>query len=123
MEAYEKENFAVSILGMHCKIISGSKSGYVQRNPRHLAIFNANVCTKTEKIWYGDLDITLDKNELSKLAQALNEDLYVLYEMDGRFKNEESPLIDKHVVRFNPIGDMTIGHLYEFILTDNSYDL
>lgn len=123
MKTSEKEFIALSLLGMCGKMISGSKSGYCQRNPRNLAIFNANVCTQTEKIWFGDLDVTLSKQVLSQLAQKLNEDIYVLYEMDGRFENEQSPLVNRHVVNFTSEGNMKLGSSYAFLLEENRYDL
>lgn len=123
METNEKEFIALSLLGMCGRMISDSKSGYMQRNPRNFAIFNANVCTKIEKIWFGDLDVTLSKQVLSQLAQKLNEDIYVLYEMDGRFENEDKPLIQRHVVNFTSEGNMKLGSSYTFLLEENRYDL
>jgi hypothetical protein len=71
------------------RMISGSKSGYRERYPDNLVVFNANIATKSRgKIWYGDLDVTLDYEKLASVAEALKEDLFVLYEMDGRFENE-----------------------------------
>jgi hypothetical protein len=95
-----KQEKASSILGANGKMISNSKSGYRERNPENLSIFNANICTKNEKIWWGDMDVTKDQNLIGDLAYILNEDLYVLYEMDGRFENEESPKIGNYAVKF-----------------------
>jgi hypothetical protein len=41
------------------------------------------------KVWWGDLDLTLDWERLEKIATALNKSLFVLREMDGRFENEK----------------------------------
>ena len=52
------------------------------------------------KVWYGDLNLTEDYLVLREIAQNLNTDLYVLWEMDGRFGEENKPideLIDKAV--------------------------
>ena len=95
-----KNQKASSVLGMAGAMITESKSGYRERNPENLAIFNANVCTKDEKIWWGDLDVTKSQNLLEDLAYILNEDIYVLYEMDARFENEEAPKIEKFAVKF-----------------------
>jgi hypothetical protein len=58
----------------------------------HVCVFNANVFTGTGgKIWYGDLNLTKDQPMLQAIAKTLGEPLYVLREMDGRFKNEERP--------------------------------
>jgi len=74
------------------RMISGSKSGYRQRFPNNKAVFNANIVTESRgKIWFGDLDLTLDTDQLMKIAEELGESIYVLYESDGRFENEDQP--------------------------------
>lgn len=71
------------------RMISGSKSGYMERNPGNKVVFNANIVIKSRgKVWYGDLDLTLDREDLRFIATDLKEPLYVLYEMDARFENE-----------------------------------
>ena len=73
------------------RMISGSKSGYMSRNPNNNVVFNANIVTKKSgKVWHGDLDITLDIDKLKSVAVKLNEDLYILREMDARFENESA---------------------------------
>ena len=88
-------------LGINGRMLSGSKSGYRDRFPDHIAVFNANVVVKLdgefEKIWYGDVDITLDENALKSVALDADCELYVLREMDGRFEFEDVPKIDKYV--------------------------
>lgn len=91
-----------TILGNHGRMISGSKSSYYQRHPDNLIVFNANVCTDNGKVWYGDLDVTLDSDKLQQAAEVLNCRLYVLYEMDARFDNEDRPRLEKAVVTFTP---------------------
>jgi hypothetical protein len=72
------------------RMISGSKSGYKEKYPDNKVVFNANIVTRSRgKIWYGDLDLTLDTEKLQQIATALAEPLYVLYEMDARFENED----------------------------------
>jgi hypothetical protein len=80
---------AASHLGFPGRMISASKSGYKERNPDCLVIFNSNVCTEKGKIWWGDLDVTKSKDALSELAKETGETIYVLFEMDGRFEHEE----------------------------------
>ena len=46
------------------------------------------------------MDVTLSQTFIADLAYILSEDLYVLYEMDGRFENEEKPRVDKYAVKF-----------------------
>lgn len=91
----KEEYFADSILGIKGRMVGGSKSIYSYDNPDNYVIFNANVYTIKEKIWYGDLDITLDAKKLFELSTKLNDVLYIFYEMDGRFDNENKVDYDK----------------------------
>jgi hypothetical protein len=73
------------------RMISGSKSYYRDSYPDHTVVFNGNIVTKKRgKIWYGDLDVTLDFDNLKGVADELGEDLYILREMDARFDNENA---------------------------------
>jgi hypothetical protein len=72
----------------YSRMISASKSTYKQNHPQNRVIFNANIVTDNGKIWYGDLDLTISEKELMSISGELSQDLYVLYEMDGRFENE-----------------------------------
>lgn len=87
-------DIAKEVLGHNGKMVSGSKGQYRWDNPTNLVAFNANVCTSTGKIWYGDLDLTVEEPQLLKLAARLGTEIYVLYEMDARFGHEEAPRID-----------------------------
>ena len=59
----------------------------------HVCVWNANVITEScGKVWFGDLDLTLDKSTLKMIAIEINEPLYVLREMDARFGTENNPL-------------------------------
>jgi len=81
-EVFEKHEYYVS------RMLSGSKSGYVQAHPDNLVIFNGNiVIEKHGKIWYGDIDVTLDEEKLQVIANELCRDLYILSEHDARFEN------------------------------------
>jgi hypothetical protein len=101
--------FAGIHLGLPGRMISGSKSGYRQRFPHNLTVFNANLCTESEKIWWGDIDLTFDYEKLEILANAIDKKIYVLYEMDGRFENEEKPRLDQATVVFSPDTPYEIG--------------
>jgi hypothetical protein len=48
-------------------------------------------------VWWGDLDLRLDKPALEKVARRLRCRLYVLRELDGRFKNADQ--VHSKVVR------------------------
>jgi hypothetical protein len=71
------------------RMLSGSKSRYKEANPHNEVYFNANVFTSEGKLWWGDLDITIDAEKLQNIAEAMETKLYVLREMDGRFENED----------------------------------
>jgi hypothetical protein len=87
------------------RMISGNKT-----SPKgHICVFNANVCTRSRgKIWFGDIDITADAEDLRKLAAKEGEEIYILRERDGRFINEAEPLLNKSVARIAPDGTITV---------------
>lgn len=76
----------------YSRMISFSKSFYRENFPNNEVYFNANIFIidkkKAHKIWYGDLDLTIDEKVLKKIAKEIKYDLYILREMDGRFGNE-----------------------------------
>ncbi len=72
------------------RLLSYSKSVYRGRYPENEVYFNANIFVLGEgKIWYGDIDVTLEKEKLERIARSIGKDLFILREMDGRFENEE----------------------------------
>ncbi len=74
------------------RMIGGSKMFYREEHPDDLIVFNANVLMPGYgKVWFGDLNLTEDYLVLREIAQNLNTDLYVLWEMDGRFGEENKP--------------------------------
>jgi len=83
------------------RMIGGVKWEYTEQHPDDLIVFNANVLMPGYgKVWYGDLNLTEDYKTLKKIAESLNTDLYVLWEMDARFGEEMKPLnelLDKAV--------------------------
>jgi hypothetical protein len=85
--------------------ISGSKTC-----PKgHVCVFNANVVTAGKrKVWFGDLDLTADKDALSKYAIGLGEDIYVLREKDARFASEANPNLDLAVASITASGVFTL---------------
>ena len=103
------ENLLNERLGWPGKMIAFSKSGYKDANPNNLVVFNSNVCTDEGKIWWGDIDLTLSKEDLIAVAMESGKTVYVLYEMDGRFENEDSPKIEKAVVKFLPDGSFELN--------------
>lgn len=104
---------ATQILGWNGAMISGSKSGYIQRNPKNMAIFNSNVIamgSQPEKIWYGDLDVTMSLEKLKTLAETIGTEVRVLREMDARFEYEEKPNVKKFVISVQPDGSYELGN-------------
>jgi hypothetical protein len=83
------------------RMIGSSKTGYKNEHPDDLIIFNANVLmSDVGKVWHGDLNLTEDYLVLNGIAKSLNTTLYVLWESDGRFGEENKPLtalLDKAV--------------------------
>jgi hypothetical protein len=75
------------------RMLSGTKWGYQERHPEDLIIFNANVLMKDMgKVWYGDLNLTQDYMLLKSIADSLDTTLYILWESDGRFGEENKPI-------------------------------
>ena len=44
------------------------------------------------KVWYGDLNLTKDYIVLKSIAHSLDTTLYILWESDGRFGEENKPI-------------------------------
>lgn len=108
-------------LGPPGRLISWSKSGYSERHPSHVAIFNANVALSPAiKVWHGDLDLTLDEPLLLDLARRTGRIVYVLYERDGRFEHEEAPLVADAVFSADPSGHTRYQHEWHERARDGS---
>lgn len=77
-------------------MISFSKTAYLQKHPKNEVCFNANLFLengkKAEKIWYGDIDITLSGEIIQNIANEEQVNLYILREHDGRFEKEKQTL-------------------------------
>jgi hypothetical protein len=72
------------------RMIAKHKDCYSREHQGELVIFNANVLTKTHgKIWYGDINVTEDFDNLKNIADQLEEDLYILMEGDARYGYEK----------------------------------
>lgn len=93
------------------RMIGGSKSGYMEMHPDNNVVFNANIIIPSKgKVWHGDLDVTLDEENLKKVAKALEEDLYILGEHDARWGHENDPIKvlmskAKHIIKYEENGD------------------
>ena len=91
-------------LGAPGRMVGLSKSAYRAANPRNLAVFNANVCFPGGKVWWGDVDLTIEEHSLEALAAHTEETVYVLYESDGRFQREADPTLERAVYSVTPDG-------------------
>jgi len=96
-------------VGLIGRMISGSKSGYIRTNPDNFVVFNANICTANQKVWWGDLDLTTSKGALISTAIAIDEDIYVFYEMDARFEMEDKFKLTDAVAIFHADGTYEVG--------------
>lgn len=87
------------------RMLSHSKSFYREQNPDNEVYFNSNIFVLGEgKIWYGDLDVTNDKDSLERIASSIGKDLFILREIDGRFDNEnlkDSEIINRAVCKIS----------------------
>jgi hypothetical protein len=71
----------------------GSKLEYSNNHVDDLVVFNANILMPNiGKVLYADVNLTEDYLILQQIAQSLNTTLYVLWEMDARFGNENKPM-------------------------------
>ena len=95
-------------LGPVGRMIPYSKTAYMDVHSDHAVVFNANVCFQGGKVWWGDIDLTEDEPELTRLAAATGEIVYVLSEADGRFENEDAPLLDRADFSVTPSGQTSI---------------
>jgi hypothetical protein len=109
MNLKDSSKIATDILGFPGRLISGSKSTYKSSYPENLVVFNSNLCTEKGKIWYGDVDVTLDLEKLTEIAFKIQEKIYLLYEMDARFENEETPRLEKFVIAITPDGKQVLS--------------
>jgi hypothetical protein len=111
---------AEELLGPVGRMIATSKSRYRERFPDHAAVFNANVCLGSVKVWYGDLDLTNDEAPLVQLAHRLGGSVYVLFEPDGRFKHEAAPLVDQAVFQTTSCGRAIFDDRHFYRAADQS---
>lgn len=107
----------VEFLGIRSNLL-GSKTTYRNNNPNNLIVFNSNLYIKYKheyiKVWYGDIDITKKYQELIHLYQDIKLPFYILYEMDGRFNNEDQPNIDRHLIRVDSNGIQLGSQWHEY---------
>ncbi|HWH24329.1 MAG TPA: hypothetical protein VNW68_05480 [Candidatus Limnocylindria bacterium] len=85
------------------RLISWSKSWYRELFPDHLVLSNASITDASgRRLWWGDLDASVDEEKLVALARALERRLFVFYEAHFR-----DPLpIERAALVFEPTGEV-----------------
>lgn len=87
------------------RMFSGSKAAYMGQHPNNRVFFNACLFDKdNQQIWFGDVDLTLDKENLQNLANEIGT-IYVTSEYPFRWDGLEKGkiLYAENVVRFDPV--------------------
>ena len=75
----------------------------------HVCVWNANIFTaKNGKIWFGDLDLTRDAEDLFALSKGLGVRLHILKEMDGRFTHKQDPVWSRAVAIVDPFHGVVL---------------
>jgi hypothetical protein len=76
--------------GLPLYTLYGSKTLYSKTHLDDLVLFNANIfIDDLGKVWYGDINLTKHWKDLMEIKERVGVDIYVLYEMDGRFGKED----------------------------------
>jgi len=93
-------------LGYGGRMIGLSKSRYRDTHPDNVLYFNACIFNKDlNQIWWGDIDVTADKEKLDKIAEESGELFYVTPEHPFRsdFNKVDQKLIDtdESVIKYN----------------------
>jgi hypothetical protein len=70
----------------------------------HVCVWNANIVTENkDKVWFGDLDLFDDVEDLQWYADDLGLTIYVMKEMDARFLREgEEVDLSRAVASYSP---------------------
>lgn len=106
-----QSTIAIKELGPKGHMISSSKGRYRYDNPTNFVVFNANlfISQPVEKIWYGDVDLTLDSEKIKRISSLLKTNVLVLSEMDGRFDKEtNSNPSEDALVTYTPNGSIKL---------------
>jgi hypothetical protein len=97
-------------LGFPGKMLSGSKSGYLKANPHNNAFFNANILDESgNQVWFGDVDLTLEWDNLQKLSTDLGIRFFVTREMPYRFMDPK-----ERILAMGKGGDSEYPSFFEF---------
>jgi hypothetical protein len=70
----------------HDRMVGPSKTGYRREYPDHFVMFNATLTDWAgTRLWWGDVDLTLDEAKLADLARRLAMPVHVFFEHESRF--------------------------------------
>lgn len=108
----ETETKVYAIMGWPGKMLSASKSMYDKKYPTHATFYNGNLFTNDKKIWFGDIDVTIEMPKLVEVAKVMKTFIYVLREMDGRFESEENPDLTKAIFTIQPNGETALNQKF-----------
>lgn len=100
-----------AILGYPGKILTWSKSVYREQHPNDVIVFNSNIFIEGVKMWFGDLNVTKSREMLSNFAKEYDTEMYVLYELDGRFECEYKPRLENAAAVFHPDGTVSFKNV------------
>ena len=103
---------AQRILGEEGRLIAGFMSHYSEKRPTNIPVFNGSVVTligkRFEKVWSGDLDLSLWEERLVALARLLDHEICLFYDGDAVYRRLADPRSSAIVIA-NARGETEIG--------------
>jgi hypothetical protein len=92
------------------RLITASKSGYHERHPDNVVVFNATIADAMgTRLWWGDVDVSVDEGKLVDLAAQVGVDLYLYFEGDSRDGFVKAIDSANAVVAISDEGLVTLG--------------
>ena len=91
-------------LGDVGNVLSSNRTRYRKTHPNNLIIFNSNIIIDNQKLWTGDIDITISNDDLIDISRIMNKDVYILFGADKRLKNDDTDTDKYCVVMYSPDG-------------------
>lgn len=81
-------------------VLEGSKKQYKELHPDNFVIYNASLISETEYLWYGDIDLTLDREKIQTIAKRLNINISLIKEDIREARLPINILLDKVFIKF-----------------------
>ena len=94
-----------SHLGNEGRLLSASKSMYLEKFPSHKTFFNACLFDSSfTQLWFGDIDFDADSESLQLLSNYINEVIFITREQPYRWDGLKDEQVDgnKDVVIVKP---------------------